>query len=311
MVDMNVFLAEENGVKLATKVAFWKNPEVMVVHPKMIWPHMRAHGWTAKEIKAARTARHDATPERKAARAAHYVKNREEILAQQAAHDATPERKAQRAAYNASPERKAQRAAYNASPEGKAQNAAYNASPERKAAVAARKRERYANDPQFRMTCLLRDWFTRILNAIKENNLSLDPKQIKSDMKLDGKYDVNAYYDALEKTLPPGVAMDDWRSGAVDLHVDHVVSLDFAVKHDHKFPGLLKYANSPANVMFLDKTINSSKHDKIILELIPQNCPGYPFTGIDAEVFTTIEEAGLPRAPFEKWLEIKKILETL
>ena len=60
MVDMKVFLAvDENGVKLATRAAFWHaaTTEMMAVPTVEIWAIMRAHGWSAKETQAADNAR--------------------------------------------------------------------------------------------------------------------------------------------------------------------------------------------------------------------------------------------------------------
>ena len=136
-------------------------------------------------------------------------------------------------------------------------------------------------------------------------------KYFKQKCKDSDSYYAQHFRHYLEKTLPDGVTWEDWATKKVNLEIDHVFPLMPAINNSKLFPGLLEFVQNPANVMFLDGATNKSKSDKIILELIPQNCPGYPFTGIDAEVFTTVEEARLPRAPFEKWLEIKKILETL
>jgi hypothetical protein len=160
---------------------------------------------------------------------------------------------------------------------------------------------------------ILRDNFRRIKKLLIDANVMTEEevKYFKQKCKDSDSYYAQHFRHYLEKTLPDGVTWEDWATKKVNLEIDHVFPLMPAINNSKLFPGLLEFVQNPANVMFLDGATNKSKSDKIILELIPQNCPGYPFTGIDAEVFTTVEEARLPRAPFEKWLEIKKILETL
>ena len=135
-------------------------------------------------------------------------------------------------------------------------------------------------------------------------NLNLDPEQFRNELKENNLYyETEAVENSIKLTLPDGVSIHDWCGGKTDLHIDHVFPLDAAISYDNLYPGLMMYAESPENLMFLSQSINQSKSDKIILELIPKNCPGYPFVEIK-DVYQTIEEAGLPREPFLKWLAI-------
>jgi hypothetical protein len=284
--NMNVFLAvDENGVKLATKPQFWKEatPEMWAVEPKLIWEFMRKNGWIQKDINAVMKARSNQTPE---------------VKARRAAREKTPETKAKRKTQRQMPEVKARRAAREKTPETKAKR-------------NSRQRKRRKTDPEFKLRNNLRDNFNRIKKFLIEANVMTEEevKHFKQNCKDNDSYYAQHFRCHLEKTLPDGVTWMDWTGNKTDLQIDHVFPVMQAVKNSELFPGLLEFVQSPWNVMFLDMETNLSKSDKIILELIPQNCPGYPFAG--AEVFTTIEEAGLPRVPFEKWLEIKKILETL
>jgi hypothetical protein len=373
MVDMKVFLAEKDGVKLATKAKFWKEatPEMWAVEPKLIWEFMRKNGWDQKNVDAASMARSHQTPEVKATRVAQdKARQQARQQAQQPEKEkafqqavagkdmnvflavdengvklatkqhfwkvATPEmwaiepkliwefmRKnewiqkdihaAMTARCNQTPEVKVRRKAQQQTPEANARRKARRQKPEVKAKKNSRRRQRRKTDPEFKLAIILRASFNRIKKFLIEANVMTEEevKQFKQKCKDNNSYYAQHFRHYLEKTLPDGVTWEDWATKKVNLEIDHVFPLMPAINNSKLFPGLLEFVQNPANAMFLDGATNISKYDKIILELIPQNCPGYPFTGIDAEVFTTIEEAGLPRAPFEKWLKIKKILETL
>jgi len=215
--------------------------------------------------------------------------------------------------WNSKEIQKAATARHNQTPESKAKVKSQQMKPETKKKNNSRKRQRRKTDPEFKLLNNLRNNFNRIKKFLIETNVMTEEevKHFKQNCKDNDSYYAQHFRHYLEKTLPDGVAWMDWTGNKIDLHIDHVFPLMPAIRNSKLFPGLLEFVQNPANVMFLDGATNKSKSDKIILELIPQNCPGYPFTGIDAEVFTTVEEARLPRAPFEKWLEIKKILETL
>jgi len=347
-MDMNVFLkVDENDVKLATKAKFWKEatPEMWAIDPKLIWDFMRINGWIQNDINIASMARSNQTPEVKARNQTPEVKARKKaqsqtpeamarrqarrqkpkVKAKKAAQDKawrqkpevkarqqTPEAKAKKAAQdkarNQTPEVKAKKQAQRQSPEAKARRQ----TPEAKAKRNSRRRQRRKTDPEFKLLNNLRNNFKRIKKFLIEANVMTEKevKQFKQNCKDNDSYYAQHFRHYLEKTLPDGVTWMDWTANKTDLHIDHVFPLMPAINNSKLFLGLLEFVQNPANVMFLDMATNKSKSDKIILELIPQNCPGYPFAGIDAEVCATVEDAGLPRAPFEKWLEIKKILET-
>jgi hypothetical protein len=208
---------------------------------------------------------------------------------------------------------KAAIARHNQTPERKAKVKSQKMKSETKMKNNSRKRQRYKIEPELKLANNLRGNFKRIKKFLIEANVMTEEeiKQFKQKCKDNDSYYAQHFRHYLEKTLPDGVAWMDWTGNKIDLHIDHVFPLMPAIRNSKLFPGLLEFVQNPANVMFLDGATNKSKSDKIILELIPKNCPGYPFTGIDAELCATIEDAGLPRVPFEKWLEIKKILETL
>lgn len=267
---MDIFLATDaTGLKLATRANFWKDPQTMTVDPKVIWKFLRAHGWSEKEIKAAGTQRRHQTPEQKAANA-EYERKRSSDPARRERH--------------------------------KAYDAKYAAKTEVKASRNANKRERRKIDPTLKIKGVIRENFARIRNGIRLNNLPIDPNAIKREMKKTGDYDVASYEAVLKRTLPEGVTMEDWAAGRTNLEIDHIFPLATAVAYDDAFPGLLDYAHSPENFMFLDASTNYSKRDKIILELLPSNVPGYPFEGLSG-VYNTLEEARLPREQFAQILE--------
>jgi len=346
--NMNIFLAvDENGVKLATKEKFWKvgTPEMWAIDPKLIWEFMRKNGWIQKDIDVASTARCNQRHEAKAFQQAVAGKNMNIFLAEkdgvklatraQFWKEATPEMWAVNpklisefmqkngwiqkdidvasvARCNQTPEVKAKRKARNQTPEVKAKKKARRQTPEVKAKKNSRTRQRRKTDPEFKLAENLRKSFKRIKKFLIEANVMTEEevKQFKQNCKDNDSYYAQHFRHYLEKTLPDGVTWMDWTGNKTDLHIDHVFPVIQAVKNSELFPGLLEFVQSPWNAMFLDGATNKSKSDKIILELIPKNCPGYPFTDLK-EVYQTVEEAGLPRAPFEKWLEIKKILENL
>jgi len=347
--NMNVFLrVDENGVKLATKEKFWKvaTSEMWAVDPKLIWDFMRKNGWTQTDIHIAMTARRNQTPEAKAR-----IKAQQQAWQQEKEKDfqqviagknmnvflkvdengvklamkqplwkaATPEMWAvdpkliwefmRENGWTQTDINIARMARCNQTPEAKSQKM----KSETKEKNNSRKRQRRKTDPEFKLAGNLRKSFKRIKKFLIEANVMTEEeiKQFKQNCKDNDSYYARHFRHYLEKTLPDGVTWEDWATKKVNIEIDHVFPVMQAVKNSELFPGLLEFVQSPANAMFLDMATNKSKSDKIILELIPQNCPGYPFTGIDAEVCTTIEDAGLPRAPFEKWLEIKKTLDTL
>jgi len=341
-MDMNIFLAVgENGVKLATKTKFWKEatPEMWAVEPKLIWEFMRKNGWIQKNVDAATTARCNQTHEAKARKKAQqqtpevYRQEKEKAFQQAVAGknmnvflrvDENGVKLATRAQFwkEATPEMWAvepkliwefmRKNGWIPKDIDSACKTRNSQTPEGKAKTNSRKRERYNNEPEFKLADILRKNFKRIKKFLIEANVMTEEevKHFKQNCKDNDSYYTQHFRHYLEKTLPDGIAWMDWTANKTDLHMDHVFPLMSAIKHCQLFPGLLAFVQSPWNVMFLDGVTNISKSDKIILELIPKNCPGYPFTDLK-EVYQTIEDAGLLRAPFEKWLEIKKILEIL
>lgn len=172
-----------------------------------------------------------------------------------------------------------------------------------------RRQERKRTEPLFKLAEHMQSMPRRVG---KELNKNLSQEQI---LYLNERYgdrlgcSVDYFRDHLQSMIPEGMSFSDWRGYDPEkptLAMDHILPVAFCRANAHKCPELLFYVNNYRNLVLIDHNLNNSKKSKVILELIPEWVPGYPFTNFKGRIYKTLESAGLDRAGFESYLKIMK-----
>jgi hypothetical protein len=76
-------------------------------------------------------------------------------------------------------------------------------------------------------------------------------------------------------------------------HYDHIIPVKFAIENFKDHPDLFDWVMSVNNIMPIESKLNHIKINRVILEIIPKEAPGYPFTGYKGKIYKTIKDAGL------------------
>ena len=301
-IDMKVFLAvDANGLKLATKAAFWHaaTDEMMAVPTIEIRAYLRAHGWSAKEIGAARMARVQVTPiGRKKARASARKSDRKRRGTPEGRKKANASARKSNRKVRSTP---AGRKAHNASARESARKVRSTLEGRAKANASVRKSlKKRRSTPAGQLMNNARTATHRALKTFGMEKteqtihyLGCTNKQLETYFSKFMKPNIRiGVYDYLTHDSDPVY------------QIDHGIPVAIVEKNQH-IEGLVDFCISYKNQRPIDARFNQLKGDAIILELIYPDCPAFPYinklNGVD-RVFQTVDEflayKGVSRSEF-------------
>jgi hypothetical protein len=342
MIDMNVFLAEKDGVKLAMKAPFWHAAtEIMWQVPTAdIRKFLRDNGWIYKEITAAMSTHIQVEQSKTKCK-------KEEIAFQQAIAgknmgvflvvDENGEKLATNSPFwrVATPEmwavptklirefmrkngwcRKEIEASMLArrgqTPEGKREKIEYynanreNILQQRKDTDAKekrneRERERYENDPEYRLARLLGNTVNKAFAFLEQDEPTDEQLEYYNQRTMEiveCTFDEFKYHISSKFKISTGLkdmGKYNYKTHAKNptYELDHGFPIAIAKQNKIVISGLYEFLNNYRNLSPIDAKFNKIKKYHIILELIHPDCPGYPFTdgliGVK-RIYATIDE---------------------
>jgi hypothetical protein len=188
-------------------------------------------------------------------------------------------------------------ARYYQTPEGKESRKTQEA----RGKINEQKRERYANDPEYRLTKILRNTVRNAFDFLQNEDPTDEQLEYynKRTMEIVG-CTFNEFKDHISSKFKPGTSLADMGIHNPETHatnptyeLDHRFPIRIAQKNKKNIAGLNEFLNNYKNLSPLDAKFNHLKYDHIILECISPECPGYPFAdgliGVE-RIFKTIDE---------------------